>query len=112
MHVGNLLRAHPCHVHCHDRWCRAWLYRSLTEAFVSLSKLSIFPDSYYWSHDQAFITKNFKGSIEETLKDPLKKALAEYKDNPSGNNEQAEQAYKNAWNEVQKEVSLNQVLPR
>ena len=60
----------------------------------------------------AFITKNFKGSIEETLKDPLKKALAEYKDNPSGNNEQAEQAYKNAWNEVQKEVSLNQVLPR
>jgi len=46
----------------------------------------------------------YTGSIEETLKDPLKKALAEYKDNPSGNNEQAEQAYKNAWNEVQKEL--------
>ena len=42
------------------------------------------------------------GSIEETLKEPLKEALEQYRDNPG--NDDAQGAYKTVWNQVQKEV--------
>jgi len=45
----------------------------------------------------------YTGSIETTLKDPLKEALKEYNDNP-GANDEAAKAYKNVWNQVQDEL--------
>ena len=54
------------------------------------------------------------GSIEETLKEPLKEALEQYRDNP--NNDEAQNAYKTVWNQVQKEVgqiwNLNILQPK
>jgi len=45
----------------------------------------------------------YTGSIEETLKDPLKEALQQYRDGPDGL-DSAQDAYKKVWNEVQKEL--------
>ena len=58
-----------------------------------------------WPHS----TNPLSGSIETTLKDPLKEALKEYNDKP-GANDEAAKAYKNVWNQVQDEVSLIQSL--
>jgi len=44
----------------------------------------------------------YTGSIEETLKDPLKEALGQYRDDPG--QDEAQDAYKKVWNEVQKEL--------
>jgi len=44
----------------------------------------------------------YTGSIEETLKDPLKEALGQYRDDPG--QDEAQDAYKTVWNEVQKEL--------
>jgi len=44
----------------------------------------------------------YTGSIEETLKEPLKEALEQYRDNPG--NDDAQGAYKTVWNQVQKEL--------
>jgi len=43
----------------------------------------------------------YTGSIEETLKDPLTKALEQYRDVPEND---AQTSYKTVWNEVQKEL--------
>ena len=45
----------------------------------------------------------YSGNLEETIKNPLKNALTYYNDNPS---QEQDIAYKNVWNEVQKEVKL------
>jgi len=44
----------------------------------------------------------YTGSIEETLKEPLKEALEQYRDGPG--NDEAQDAYKTVWNQVQKEL--------
>jgi len=44
----------------------------------------------------------YTGSIEETLKEPLKEALEQYRDTPG--DDQAQDAYKAVWNQVQKEL--------
>jgi len=44
----------------------------------------------------------YSGNLEENIKNPLNKALAAYDDNPAPGSPKA--AYKNAWNEVQKEL--------
>jgi len=44
----------------------------------------------------------YTGSIEETLKEPLKEALEQYRDEPG--NDEAQNAYKTVWNQVQKEL--------
>merc|ERR1711936_206350 len=44
----------------------------------------------------------YSGNLEENIKNPLNKALAAYDDNPKPDSPKA--AYKNAWNEVQKEL--------
>jgi len=43
----------------------------------------------------------YSGNLEETIKNPLKNALTYYNDNPS---QEQDIAYKNVWNEVQKEL--------
>ena len=43
----------------------------------------------------------YSGNLESAIKDPLEKALQKYNDNPS---EDAGQAYKAVWNEVQTEL--------
>ena len=48
------------------------------------------------------ITFTPAGSIEDTLKDPLGDALKQYRDNPG--DDKGLQAYKDVWNQVQKEV--------
>ena len=48
------------------------------------------------------------GSIEDSLKTPLKEALEQYRDGPG--NDEAQEAYKKVWNQVQKEVSPTQNL--
>jgi len=44
----------------------------------------------------------YTGSIEDTLKDPLGDALKQYRDNPG--DDKGLQAYKDVWNQVQKEL--------
>ena len=48
------------------------------------------------------------GSIEDTLKDPLGDALKQYRDNPG--DDKGLQAYKEVWNQVQKEVGRHKFL--
>ena len=50
------------------------------------------------------ITFSPAGSIEDTLKDPLGDALKQYRDNPG--DDKGLQAYKDVWNQVQKEVGF------
>merc|ERR1711936_836487 len=45
----------------------------------------------------------YSGNLEKTIKDPLKQALSQYRDNATATND-PRYAYKNAWNEVQKEL--------
>ena len=45
----------------------------------------------------------YSGDLEKTIKDPLKSALSKNKDDVTDNTK-PEFAYKEAWNEVQKEV--------
>ena len=45
----------------------------------------------------------FSGDLEKTIKTPLKKALAEYRDDATEQSNPLH-AYKAAWNEVQQEV--------
>jgi len=44
----------------------------------------------------------YTGSIEDSLKTPLKEALEQYRDGPG--NDEAQEAYKKVWNQVQKEL--------
>jgi len=45
----------------------------------------------------------YSGNLEKTIKDPLKQALSQYRDNATATNDPL-YAYKNTWNEVQKEL--------
>merc|ERR1719290_105055 len=45
----------------------------------------------------------YSGNLEKTIKDPLKQALSEYRDNATDISDPL-YAYKNTWNEVQKEL--------
>ena len=56
----------------------------------------------------AYLLTYSLGSIEDSLKTPLKEALEQYRDGPG--NDEAQEAYKKVWNQVQKEVSPTQNL--
>ena len=45
----------------------------------------------------------YSGNLDDQIKKPFMKALNLYRDQPSN---QAEDGYKNVWNDVQKEVNL------
>ena len=45
----------------------------------------------------------YSGNLDDQIKKPFMKALSLYRDQPSN---QAEDGYKNVWNDVQKEVRL------
>ena len=61
-------------------------------------------NSLTYHHPLSAITFSPAGSIEDTLKDPLGDALKQYRDNPG--DDKGLQAYKDVWNQVQKEVGF------